>query len=88
MTLENGADPSRFYQKAKVLEPDIVKINKPKFGICQPLHKSSVNFTVGEAAFPANLEWGRSDKCSINYSDRSSDSFTVDKNMHECMAPD
>ena len=66
----------------------LVKINKPKFGICQPLHKSGVNFTVGEAAFPANLEWGRSDKCNINYSDRSSDSFTVDKNMHECMAPD
>ena len=85
---------SRSYMAEKPAQANIqcvvmhlVKINKTKLGRFQLLKKAGVNFTVGESAFSVNLEWGCADKWNINYSERSSDAFTVDKNMHKCMDP-
>ena len=46
------------------------------------------NFTGGGAVLPARPDKGRADKRRISYADLLSDALTVDKNIHEFVAPD
>ena len=43
---------------------------------------------VGVAALQFSPKKGRADKRRINYTERTSNASTMDKNMHECMALD